>query len=348
MNLTFKYPKGIIALMVELSVCMITKNEEALLEDCLQSINDIIDELIIVDTGSTDNTKEIAKKYNAKMYDFKWIEDFSAARNESLDKATKEWILVVDADEIITKEHGDKIKEIIKNADDNIGGFKLRQQTYVHHPIPGTKKNDSSFELTKKYSFYIQNNLVRLFRNNKSLHFRHKVHELIEDSITEQGMEYRDTDIIIHHFGSLQQARLKGKEESYSRMIFAQLKESPSSPRYNYQAARMYLGKKDVYNALTHFKKTAELNPSYKSVLSDIAKIYLSKKNYEKAVYYFKKSIEQKPENLSPVNNLAVTYMFQGEFKQAAELLWKYLKLHPSNRALQYNYQQALQNQKNT
>ena len=87
-----------------ISLCMITKNEENYLEQCLDSAKEIADEIIIVDTGSTDKTKEIAKSFGAKIVDFKWNEDFSEARNESLKHATKEWILVLDADEEIDPE----------------------------------------------------------------------------------------------------------------------------------------------------------------------------------------------------------------------------------------------------
>ena len=75
--------------MITISLCMIVKNEEKVLARCLDSIADLMDEIIIVDTGSSDNTKEIAKKYTDKIYDFAWIDDFSAARNYSFSKATK-------------------------------------------------------------------------------------------------------------------------------------------------------------------------------------------------------------------------------------------------------------------
>ena len=83
---------------------MIVKDEENYLEQCLSSAKGLADEIIIVDTGSKDKTKEIAKKFNAKVFDFKWNDDFSAARNESLKHATKDWILVLDADESLSKE----------------------------------------------------------------------------------------------------------------------------------------------------------------------------------------------------------------------------------------------------
>lgn len=77
--------------MITISLCMIVKNEEMVLSRCLESIKDSVDEIIIIDTGSTDKTKEIAKLYTDKVYDFKWTQDFSQARNYSFSKATKDY-----------------------------------------------------------------------------------------------------------------------------------------------------------------------------------------------------------------------------------------------------------------
>ena len=115
--------------MATISLCMIVKNEERVLERCLECLKDIVDEMIIVDTGSTDSTKEIAKKYTDKIYDFEWIKDFSAARNYSLSFATKDYIYCADADEVIEPEDGicaigsggnyalSAAKALIKNTD---------------------------------------------------------------------------------------------------------------------------------------------------------------------------------------------------------------------------------------
>lgn len=91
--------------MPTISLCMIVKNEEAVLERCLDSIADLMDEIIIVDTGSTDRTKEIASKYTTKIYDYQWTNDFSAARNFSFSKASMEYIYAADADEILDEEN---------------------------------------------------------------------------------------------------------------------------------------------------------------------------------------------------------------------------------------------------
>ncbi len=97
-----------------LSLCMIVKNEEEFLPTCLESVKDYVDEIIIVDTGSTDSTVEIAKRYNAKIYHHAWENSFSKARNYSLKYATCDWILILDADEEVDKEDAHKLKDTIK------------------------------------------------------------------------------------------------------------------------------------------------------------------------------------------------------------------------------------------
>ncbi|MBI2656555.1 glycosyltransferase [Candidatus Woesearchaeota archaeon] len=329
--------------MPTISLCMITKNEEVFLEQCLNSVKDIVDEIIIVDTGSEDKTLEIAKKFSAKMFHFKWIDDFSAARNESIKHATKDWILVLDADEVIEKNDLRKIKNEIENADNGIVGFTIEQRSYINDFFEGALKNDSDFSLVKDCQFYISHHLVRLFRNKLGLYFKHRVHELIEDSIIEKNMEYKKIDVVLHHFGSLKDAKLiSGKTVQYSKIILKQLEEDPKSDRYNYQAARMHLGRSDFGNALKYFGKTAKINPNYKLVFSEIAKIYLQMNDKNRAIEYYKKSMKYNPDNPSPANNLAVVYMSTGKFEQAKKILEEQLKKHPDNKALRYNYDKVL------
>lgn len=94
--------------MPTISLCMIVKNEEAVLARCLDSIADLMDEIIIVDTGSTDRTREIASRYTSKIYDYKWTNDFSAARNFSFSKASMDYIYAADADEILDTENHER------------------------------------------------------------------------------------------------------------------------------------------------------------------------------------------------------------------------------------------------
>ena len=100
-----------------LSVCMIVKNEEALLNDCLASVKSVADEVIVVDTGSDDKTVEIAESHGARIFTIEWTDDFSAARNFSLEQAKGNWILVVDADEHLAEEDLEKVRNWISKKE---------------------------------------------------------------------------------------------------------------------------------------------------------------------------------------------------------------------------------------
>lgn len=86
--------------MISISLCMIVRNEEEVIGRCLESVKDIVDEINIVDTGSTDNTKQVVAQYTDRIFDFKWIHHFAAARNFSFQQATKDYILWLDADDV--------------------------------------------------------------------------------------------------------------------------------------------------------------------------------------------------------------------------------------------------------
>ena len=96
--------------MATISLCMIVKNEEAVLNRCLDSLKDLVDEMIIVDTGSTDRTRELALDYTDKVYDFAWTGSFADARNFSFSKATKEYIYCADADEVLDEENRERFR----------------------------------------------------------------------------------------------------------------------------------------------------------------------------------------------------------------------------------------------
>jgi len=97
-----------------LSLCMIVKNEQQFLPDCLESVRNIVDQIVIIDTGSVDNTVEIAKRYSSEVHYFKWCDDFSAARNESIKYASGDWIFWIDADERLLPESVPEIKKLME------------------------------------------------------------------------------------------------------------------------------------------------------------------------------------------------------------------------------------------
>lgn len=149
--------------MIKLSVCIIAKNEESCIENCLKSIKDISSEIIVVDTGSTDNTVEISRKY-AKVYHDTWEDDFSKARNKSISYATGDWILIIDPDETLTEE---TINNIIPFIEKN-------QNKYPENAVFGVKIISNSL-VDEKFKFPSYRH--SLFRNHIGIKFKQKIHE---------------------------------------------------------------------------------------------------------------------------------------------------------------------------
>ena len=107
-------------IMIEISLCMIVRNEENVLGRCLQCAQSFADEIIVVDTGSTDGTKTIAENFTKKVFDFPWTDDFAAARNYSFSKATRDYIMWLDADDVVRPEDQEKILQLKKDLDPSV------------------------------------------------------------------------------------------------------------------------------------------------------------------------------------------------------------------------------------
>lgn len=165
--------------MITISLCMIVKNEEAILARCLDTVADLVDEIIIVDTGSTDATKEIAARYTEHIYDFKWIDDFSAARNFAFSKATKEYIYTADADEVILPENRQKFLQLKENL---LQEIEIVQMLYGNQLQFGTVYN-----FDEEYR-------PKLFKRLREFVWQEPIHEMVRL----EPVIY-DSDIVITH-----------------------------------------------------------------------------------------------------------------------------------------------------
>lgn len=119
--------------MITISLCMIVKNEETYIGPCLESLKDAVDEIVIVDTGSTDKTRKIVEKFTDRIYEFEWIDDFAAARNYSFAQATMDYILWVDADDVLLKEDANKLIELKKTLDPTVDCVKFNYHYAFDH-----------------------------------------------------------------------------------------------------------------------------------------------------------------------------------------------------------------------
>ncbi|WP_411678877.1 glycosyltransferase [Clostridium thailandense] len=147
--------------MITISLCMIVKNEEDTIERCLESLKDLIDEIIIVDTGSNDKTKKLVEQFTSKIYDFQWIDDFSAARNFSFSKATQDYILWLDADDVLLPKDVESFKLLKENLDPSVDSVTMKYNLGVD------KYGNASLS-------YRRNRLVKRTNNFKWIGFVHE------------------------------------------------------------------------------------------------------------------------------------------------------------------------------
>ena len=306
---------------------MIVKDEEKLLKDCLDSIKSLVSEIIIVDTGSKDKTIEIAKEFTNKIYSFKWINDFSAARNFSISKATQPWILILDADETISPEDINKIRELIK--DDSVTAYTLIQRNYTNDvSLPGL----IPIKNQKPSKGYCNNPLTRLFKNDKRIKFKNRIHEVVEPSIKEIEGKIVKTDVIIHHYGWLKDETLMNlKRDQYLDLALEQIKETPKDPKPYYEAARVYRTKNDFEKTEYFLKKVISLDITYPNAYLNLGECYLARGMFSKAKEVYKEALASDPDNENIMINLAVIYSRENEFDKARLLFEKVIKINPLN-----------------
>lgn len=213
-----------------IALAMIVKNESALLRRCLESAIKYVDEIVIVDTGSVDDTKDIAIEYGARLYDFIWENDFSEARNFSLSLVTSPWCLVLDADEYISNECGESIRYFISSPP-SIGKIKRIDHFYGKDGIN-----------------YEQSYISRLFPSY--CRYSGRIHEQIESDLPRLLV-----DVEIQHDGYLG----KGKSDRNIPVLKSMILEKPMDPYYYYQLAKEYRGLEKHELSYTFFKQAYQL-----------------------------------------------------------------------------------------
>jgi glycosyltransferase involved in cell wall biosynthesis/Flp pilus assembly protein TadD len=221
------------------SLCMIARNEERFLAECLQSIHDLVDEIIVVDSGSTDRTKEIAVRFGAKVIDFTWVDSFSSARNESLKHATGEWILWLDADERLDAVNRTRLRTLLAGVGTENVAYIMRQQ--------------STLEAGPHAQVHVDH--PRLFRNLPGIGWRYRVHEQVLLSLREHGAQVQQTDIIVEHRGFAETALQGPKVDRNWRLLQLDLAEHPNDTfvLYNLGAVAMTQGR--LAEALGYFQQ---------------------------------------------------------------------------------------------
>ncbi len=316
-----------------ISLCMITRNEEKYLEQCLNSVKDVADEIIIVDTGSTDRTKEIARKFGAKIFDFKWADDFSAARNESLKHASKDWVLVLDADESLDEEGKKAIKELVNDKDND--AFLLLQKNYSNEASIAGFVNEENVKDGKTYAGWYGSFIVRLFRNKKGYRFEGTVHELVEPSIEAKKGKVAAANIPIHHYGNADPAIARKKRQYYLELCKKKAEQKKDASSY-FELGVLHKENNNADDAIASFKKAIGINPRHSSALYELGVICEQQKDYDEAIKYYTESLRIK-ESSEAFQSLGVCYLKKGMLKEAYRNLVKSMLLNPNKYTIYNN-----------
>ncbi|MFC1477194.1 tetratricopeptide repeat protein [candidate division KSB1 bacterium] len=271
--------------LLRISLCMIVKNEEGVLGACLESVRGLVDEMIIVDTGSDDNTVEIAKSYNADVFTFTWADDFSAARNYSIQQASGDWILILDADETLPAEDAQKIRDIAESGEGI--AYYLNFRSTVQETSAGK-------ELVHSHA--------RLFRNGLGICFSGRIHEQIIESVVNAGGEIGPTNIYVNHSGYAIDER-----EKIERNIHILKKEHADNPENGIPC--FYLGEsysqiRDWHSAVEYYKKALEHTalPRFNRALAlqNLGTAYYNLCDYDNSLLCELNSLRDYPGRITP------------------------------------------------
>ncbi|MEW9700326.1 glycosyltransferase [Paenibacillus sp. SI8] len=226
-----------------ISLCMIVKNEQDVIARCLQSVKEAADEWIVIDTGSTDRTIDIARSEGASIHIRPWRHDFAAARNESIDLATGEWILVLDADESLEEGQGKQLRQIVENAPDT-EGFFVRIVNYI-----GSETNNSGASSISSS--------LRLFRNKPAYRYVGRIHEQIVQPIlsANPSAQLLYSNIQLNHGGYLPEiVQKKNKIKRNMELLQQELAYTDNESFHRYNLGVEYMRVGDYAKALEQFR----------------------------------------------------------------------------------------------
>ena len=207
-----------------LSLAMIVKNEEMFLADCLRSVQDVVDEMVIVDTGSTDATIEIARSFGARVIEIEWPHDFSKARNIGLDAVSMPWVLVMDADEELVADDADKLRQAVFHP--TADAYNIRIVSVM----------ERAEDISESY-------VTRVMRAHPALRFRGAIHEQLFNAIVDAGMSLGQLDVRLTHkgyLGSVMQQR--NKQERNRILLEEEVTKHPDDFYMLWQLAQTYFG----------------------------------------------------------------------------------------------------------
>lgn len=347
--------------MTTISLCMIVKNEEDVIARCLESVSELVDEIIIVDTGSTDKTKEIVKKFNSKVYDFKWIDDFSAARNFSFSKATKEYIFWLDADDVLLEEDREKFKHLKAALEPSVDIVMMKY----------------NYAFDEYGNVTLSHFRERLSKRTKKFRWIDPIHEYLEYTGNIINSDICITHKRVHNAADrnlkIFESMLSKRREFSPRNLFYFAKELYYNGRYDdaityfnkfldtgkgwvednistcYELSKCYFYKNEKENVLKILLRSFEYDTPRAEICCQLGYYYMETSDYNKAIFWYELAERlKKPENCwgfisndswgyLPCIQLCVCYYRLGNIEESKRYNGMAAEYKPDSPAVLYN-----------
>lgn len=294
-----------------ISVCMIVRNEEQHMERCLRSISDVAYEIVVVDTGSTDRTAELAEDLGAKVFRYKWQDSFAAARNYGIKKARGDWIFVMDADEELPESEGIALKALVQEAE--------AEAYYILVQEAGTETSYAS---------------IRLFRRRDKYRYKGVIHEsLVFPGVTDVGKFFGGVDIRLTHYGyQLSEHEMAVKHFRNLDLLQKAVEKDPGDPRANY-----YLGlsedKSGRLEEAVKYYETAYKNDHTKEnpyINRNLAITLEHLGRYKEAHQYVDDGIRNHPQYTDLHYLKGLLLLRKGDFEKAADNFARAIEIGPA------------------
>lgn len=280
------------------SLCSIYKNEEKNLEAFIENHKGLVEEMILVDTGSTDRSNEIVRRYGYTYYYDEWSHHFARARNYSLTKATQSWVIVLDIDEQVLPVDFLRLKRMMKEMARD--AYSLLQVNFTDHFQDLNWRSITSLPpcFHSLASGYIQSPLIRVFRNHRGVYFTGAIHELVGESIHELNLSSGLTDIPIYHLGWVGAGRTdaekQAKQEAYRALIAKEWQKDQSPKMAFYYLSTLA----DVEERLKLAFRLTRQYPAVKQFWEVMAQSAMLLGQWERALTYANKGLEVHPDHV--------------------------------------------------
>lgn len=311
-----------------LSLCLITRNEQRFLQRCLESVTGLVSEIIVCDTGSSDSTVEIAQKFSAKIFNLPWENDFAAARNFSLRKASQPWLLVLDADEALDPKGLAEIKTVTVQKPQAYYLVRRHYSNQASGILPASAALRTAWG--DQYFSFSETHDLRLFPNDPSIEYAGRIHEGIELSVWNQKIPTVHTQVLIHHFGQLKSTEERdSKSKLYLELTRLKWTESKGDWKAAIEYSEVLCAHDRAKEALHVLEQAETLDPPHAEFWFFKGQAQAACEQYEASIHSFERAVRENSTYHPAYAALGQTLFKLGLFESASTVFEQAVVLTP-------------------